>query len=278
MPSDPLVLSSESQQLLDNIRIVLVNTSHPGNIGGVARAMKNMGLSQLVLVEPKEFPSEEAEWRASNAQDVLATAQVVSTLDEAIGDCGLVIGTSARERRIPWPLLTPRECGVKTIEEVSAHTVAILFGREDRGLTNEELHKCHFHVHIPTNPEYSSLNLAAAVQVITYELRMACLIEQQDGGAVQINDWDMPPAKSKALESYYQHLQETLEKLSFLQPGNPRQTMTRLRRLYNRVRLDEMELAIMRGILTSIQNYIFHTDKKIVDLEQSKLDIERTRR
>ena len=267
MASDQANLSAESQSLVNNIRIVLVNTTHPGNIGGVARAMKNMGLNDLWLVDPKEYPSEQAEWRASNAQDVLQAAKVVGTLDEAISDCGLVIGTSARERRIPWPLLTPRECAEKSLQEASEHPVAIIFGREDRGLTNEELHKCHFHLHIPSNPEYSSLNLAAAVQVVAYELRVAALTAQNKGEAVHFDDWDMPPAKSEALESYYQHLEETLQALDFIQPDNPRQTMTRLRRLYSRIRLDEMELAIMRGMLTSIQNYIFHTNNRISELE-----------
>ncbi len=267
MASDHASLTDESQTLLDNIRIVLVNTSHPGNIGGVARAMKNMGLTQLYLVEPKDYPSEQAQWRAANAGDVLAGAKVVASLDDAIADCGLVVGTSARERRIPWPLFTPRECGERAVVEASEHPIAILFGREDRGLTNEELHKCHYHVHIPTNPDYSSLNLAAAVQVLTYELRMSCLIKQNSGEALHFDDWDMPPAKLDALENYYSHLQDTLEKLGFIQTDNPRQTMTRLRRLYNRVRLDEMELAIMRGMLTSIQNYIFHTDNKIRGLK-----------
>ncbi len=270
MASDHAFLTDESQALLNNIRIVLVNTSHPGNIGGVARAMKNMGLTQLYLVEPKDYPSEQAQWRAANAGDVLADAKVVASLDDAIADCGLVVGTSARERRIPWPLFTPRECGERGVIEASEHPIAILFGREDRGLTNEELHKCHYHVHIPTNPDYSSLNLAAAVQVLTYELRMSCLIKQNSGEALHFDDWDMPPAKLDALENYYTHLQETLEKLGFIQPDNPRQTMTRLRRLYNRVRLDEMELAIMRGMLTSVQNYIFHTDNKIESLKSGE--------
>jgi tRNA (cytidine32/uridine32-2'-O)-methyltransferase len=267
MTDDQSVLSQASQQALQSIRIVLVNTSHPGNIGGVARAMKNMGLSQLYLVSPKDYPSERAEWRASNAVDVLQSATVVDTLDDAIAGCGLVIGTSARERRIPWPLVTPRECADRSYHESSTHPVAIVFGREDRGLTNEELHKCNYHVHIPSNPEYSSLNLAAAVQVITYELRMTCLNAQQ-GKSIHFDDWDMPPAKSEALEHYYVHLQATLEKIGFLEPDNPRQTMTRLRRLYSRVRLDEMELNILRGVLTAMQNFVFHTNKKLVEIEE----------
>lgn len=262
MTEDQTVLSPSSLNALDAIRIVLVNTSHPGNIGGVARAMKNMGLTQLYLVEPQDYPSDRAKWRASNALDVLESAIVVDTLDEAIADCGLVVGTSARERRIPWPLVTPRECADRSFREASTHPVAIIFGREDRGLTNEELHKCNYHVHIPSNPEYSSLNLAAAVQVVTYEIRMTCLNTQQ-GKAIHFDDWDMPPAKNEALEHYYTHLESTLEKIGFLDPDNPRQTMTRLKRLYSRVRLDEMELNILRGVLTAMQNFVFYTNKKM---------------
>lgn len=252
--------------VLDNIKMVLVNTTHPGNIGAAARALKNMGLSRIVLVDPKEYPSDQAVWRAANALDVLDKVEVVATLDEAIADCGLVIGTSARGRRIPWPLLTPRECGDKCVAEAKEHPIAIVFGREDRGLTNEELHKCHFHVHIPANPEYSALNIAAALQVIAYEIRMSFL-QEEAGGPVHFDEWDMPPAKQKDMELYYDHLQETLEKLTFLEPGNPRQTLTRLRRLYGRIRMDEMELSILRGMLTSVQNYIYHTDNKLKDLE-----------
>lgn len=249
-----------SSAKFDNIKMVMVNTTHPGNIGAAARAMKNMGLSKLVLVEPKDFPADKAVWRAAGALDVLDKAEVVATLDEAIADCGLVIGTSARERRIPWPLLTPRECGDLTWKEASSHEVAIVFGREDRGLTNEELHKCNYHVHIPANPEYSSLNISAALQVIAYEIRMSHLTEER-GEKLHFDDWDMPPAKSKELECYFDHLQETLVKLGFLEQDNPRQTMTRLRRLYNRIRPDQMELNIMRGMLTSIQNYIHKSGK-----------------
>ncbi|WP_111640691.1 tRNA (cytosine(32)/uridine(32)-2'-O)-methyltransferase TrmJ [Marinimicrobium alkaliphilum] len=256
-----------SVQQFQQIRIVLVGTSHPGNIGGAARAMKNMGLSRLYLVAPKEYPSEKALWRAAGALDVLDNAVVVDSVDEAIEGCGLVVGTSARERRIPWPLLDPRECGERAWSESAEHEVAILFGREDRGLTNEELHKCNYHVHIPANPEYTSLNLATAVQVLCYELRMAYLqAERSEGGKlIDFNEWDLPPAKAEALERYYDHLQETLMELGFLSPDNPRQTMTRLRRLYNRVRLDEMELSILRGMLTATQNYIFHTNKKLAN-------------
>lgn len=254
---------------LDNVRIVLVNTTHPGNIGAAARALKNMGLSRLVLVAPKEYPADRAVWRAANALDVLESAQVVETLDEAIADCTLVVGTSARERRIPWPLLTPRECGDKVRAEAGQQQqVAVIFGREDRGLTNEELHKCHFHVHIPSNPDYSSLNLAAAVQVIAYEIRVSHL-EVAAGKQLHFDDWDMPPANNEALEHFYTHLQETLEKMGFIEEDNPRQTVTRLRRLFNRVRLDQMELNILRGMLTSIQNYMYHTSRRLEKLRQS---------
>ena len=251
-----------------NIRIVLVNTTHPGNIGGTARAMKNMGLKNLYLVEPKEFPSDKAVWRSAGATDVLDNAVVVETLDEAIAGCGLVVGTSARERRIPWPLLDPRECGESVWQEAGQHQVAVVFGREDRGLTNEELHKCNYHVHIPANPEYSSLNLATAVQVVCYEIRMAYLMAAE-GKTLAQHQWDMPPATAESLDAYYTHLEETLVSLGFLDPENPKQTMTRLRRLYNRVRLDQMELNILRGVLTSMQNYIFYTNKK---LDQTKPD------
>lgn len=236
---------------LGRIRVVLVNTNHPGNIGASARALKNMGLRRLYLVAPKEYPADRAVWRAANAVDVLDRAVVVDSLDQAITDCGLVVGTSARERTIPWPLLNPRECGEQAWSESANHEVALVFGREDRGLTNEELQKCTFHVHIPANPDYSSLNLAAAVQVLTYEVRMSALSETE---AAPLAQWDVPPARAHDLELYYEHLEQALVDLEFHDPGNPRQTMARLRRLFNRIRPDRMELSIMRGVLTSIQN------------------------
>jgi tRNA (cytidine32/uridine32-2'-O)-methyltransferase len=242
-----------STDILDKVRVVLVDTTHPGNIGGAARAIKNMGLSQLWLVSPKEFPADRALWRAASAVDILDNARVVETLDEAIEGCGLVVGTSARDRSIPWPLLNPRDCGRKVVSEARQHDIAMVFGREDRGLTNEELHKCVFHVNIPANPEYSSLNLAAAVQVLCYEVRMAAL-EGERGELPDLNDWDIPPARIQDIELYFQHLEQALVDIGFHDRSNPRQTMTRLRRLYGRIRLDEMELSILRGVLTAMQN------------------------
>lgn len=239
---------------LDNIRIVLVNTSHPGNIGAVARAMKNMCVSDLALVAPKKFPHDEATWRASNATDVLDSATVFDSLEEAIADCGLVIGTSARGRRIPWPLLDPRHCAKQAYGEAVKHKVALVFGREDRGLTNEELQLCNLHVNIPANEEYSSLNLAMAVQVLCYELRMTALDGELSGNPLE--EWDQPPATADALERYMVHLEETLLELGFLKADAPKQLMTRLRRLYTRARPDEMEVNILRGILTSTQYQI----------------------
>jgi len=238
-----------------NIRIVLVNTTHPGNIGGAARAMKNMGLAELYLVEPKEYPAPRAVWRAPAARDILDGATIVETVDEAIADCGLVVGTSARERRIPWPLLNPRECGEKIYRESATHKTALLFGREDRGLTNEELQKCHYHVHIPSNPDYSSLNLATAVQVLAYEVRMASLADEQ-GNLPALTDWDQPPVKSADLEYFHEHLATTMAELKFYDPENPKQVLTRMRRLFNRVRMDEMEVSILRGLLTAVQRKI----------------------
>ena len=239
---------------LDNIRIVLVNTSHPGNIGGVARAMKNMGLSRLYLVEPRQFPHEEADWRAASAGDVLQSAVVTSTLEEAIGDCQFVVGTSARERRIPWPLLDPRQCARRMASASRQQQVAVLFGREDRGLTNEELQLCNLHLNVPTSEDYSSLNLAMAVQIVCYELRML----QAQPGLPQSEDeqWDTPFSSVENMERFYVHLEQTLTEIEFLDPTAPRQLMSRLRRLYSRVRLDEMELNILRGILTETQKWV----------------------
>ena len=237
------------------IRIVLVNTTQAGNIGGAARAMKTMGLAELYLVQPREYPAPRAVWRAAGARDVLANATIVESVDEAIADCALVVGTSARERRIPWPLLNPRECGEKIYSEAATHKTALLFGREDRGLTNDELQKCHYHVHIPSNPDYSSLNLATAVQVLAYEIRMASLADEQ-GNLPALSEWDQPPVTAGDLEFFHEHLATTMAELQFYDPENPKQLLTRMRRLFNRVRMDQMEVSILRGLLSAVQRKI----------------------
>lgn len=240
------------QENFQRVRFVLVNTSQPGNIGGAARAIKNMGFSDLVLVQPEIFPSDRARWRAAGAQDVLKQARVVDNFADAIADCQLVIGTSARERRIPWPLVNPRICGDKVATEVPDHQVALVFGREDSGLTNDELQRCHLHVHIPTNPNYSSLNLCAAVQVLAYEVRMSILAGASELKEVE-QDWDEPPATAEELENFIQHLEQSMQESGFLDPKTPRQTMTRMRRMFSRIRPDQSEIAILRGLLSSFR-------------------------
>jgi tRNA (cytidine32/uridine32-2'-O)-methyltransferase len=234
--------------MLDRIRIVLVNTSHPGNIGSAARAMKTMGLSALYLVSPEQFPHPKAVEMASGASDILAQAVVVKTLDEAIADCTLVAGTSARMRTVPWPLFSPREMAEKIKQEPSTSQIAILFGREQSGLTNEELQRCHLHTQIPTGTDYSSLNIAAAVQVIAYEIRVASL--DQTGPQEK---WDYRSATAEEMEKFFTHLEEVLVEVDFLKMNAPRKLMMRLRRLFFRARPDVMEMNILRGILTAVQ-------------------------
>lgn len=232
--------------MLDKVKIVLVNTSHTGNIGSAARAMKTMGLYDLVLVDPVSTPDGKASALAAGAGDVLANAKTYDTLNEAIADCGLVIGTSARSRTLSWPMLGSRECGEKIISEVSNYPVALVFGRENSGLTNEELQLCHFHVCIDANPEYSSLNLAAAVQTLCYEIRMAYLSTVKS----EPSQSDYP--LSGELEQFYVHLESTLKHTNFIVPKHPGVVMTKLRRLFNRARPESQELNILRGILSSI--------------------------
>lgn len=236
--------------MLDSIRVILIETSHPGNIGSVARAMKTMGLKNLYLVNPIHFPHAKANELASSAVDILDNAIVVDTLDEALADCHLIVGTSTRSRTIPWPILSPRELAEKVRADSAMMQTAILFGREQSGLTNEELHRCHFHVQIPANPEYSSLNIAAAVQVIAYELRLASLTENLS------NNWDYPMATAQELEGFYVHLEKVLTILDFLNPKAPRKLMPRLRRLFARATPDAMEINILRGILGSIEKKV----------------------
>lgn len=237
------------KNLFPSVRIVLVEPSHPGNVGASARAMKNMGLEELVLVKPFSFPSSQADARAGNARDVLSSAEVVSSVDEALRDSHLIIGTSARNRRIPWPNLSPKECANQVVKSFGqGETISIVFGRESKGLTNEELQKCHFHVNIPTGEAYSSLNLGMAVQVICYEIFQA----MTDNDEYASEGWDMPKATASSIEHFFSHLESTLIDLDFHDPENPRQLMTRLRRLFNRVRMDQMEVNILRGFLSKI--------------------------
>ena len=251
MPND---LQSKSENALKNARVVLIHTSHPGNIGSVARAMKNMGLEDLYLVAPKSFPHERAGWRAASAGDILERATVVETFEEAIADCSLVVGTSARGRRIPWPLLNPRACAEQVYPELSKSPVAFVFGREDRGLTNEELQRCNLHVHIPSSEEYSSLNLGMAVQVVTYELRMRHLTGSLSDNPMQ--EWDTPFARHEDIERFFVHLEQTLIDMKFLKPSAPKRLMTRLRRLFGRTRMDDLEVNMLRGVLTSAQQWV----------------------
>jgi len=231
--------------LLDNVRIVLVNTSDCRNMGSAARAMKTMGLSQLILVDPIEMPNGQAQALAAGATDVLAGAKVVSTLEEAISDCGLVVGTSARSRTLPWPMLEP------LIEEAKNFPVALVFGRESSGLTNDELQLCHFHVQIPANPEYSSLNLAMAVQTLSYEVRTSFLALENQKHTQSTNEEEYPVVEET--ERLYEHFEEALKATGFIVPSHPGLVMTKLRRLLNRARPDMKEVKMLRGMLASVE-------------------------
>lgn len=239
-----------------NIHIVMVGTTHPGNIGGVARAMKNMGLSRLSLVAPEApFPHAKARARASGAVDVLENTQVFSTLQEAIADCSLVIGASARMRTLPWPVVDPRECAHRVVNIENGAEVAIVLGRENSGLTNEELELCQLLVTIPTNPDFSSLNIAAAAQVFCYEIRLAAALDK-----VPESEHDSPLATASEQEGMFQHFEEALTEIDFLKPDNPGQLMRRLRRLFTRTGLERLEVNILRGIMTAAQRAKSHSD------------------
>lgn len=242
---------------LRTIRTVLIRPTHPGNVGGVARALKNMGLEQLYLVGPVDFSGPEATARAADAADVLAAATVCEDLGQAIGDCHFVLGTTARTRRIEWPALDPSESAVRLLEEAQRGPVALLFGPEKAGLTNIELDRCHALGYIPSSPAYPSLNLVCAVQILAYEVyRAAC-----GGSAVQSARGADPPATDREIDHFHRHLQEVLVEIGFLDPSNPRLLLRRLRRLFNRAHLDRNEVNILRGVLTAIQQASGKLDK-----------------
>jgi tRNA (cytidine32/uridine32-2'-O)-methyltransferase len=239
---------------LARIRVVLINTTHPGNIGATARAMKVMGLSALHLVTPKIYPHADATARASGADDVLQTAQVHDSLETALRGCTLVLGTSARLRSLPMPLVDARRGAGLAVAEAGAgdggRDVAILFGRERYGLTNEEMQRCHYLVNIPSNPDYSSLNIAQAVQILSYELRIAA----QGFADISVDPPDWTPVDGEQMERLFEHLEQTLLDIRFLNPRQPKRLMARLRRLFNRARPDLNEYNILRGILKTVQD------------------------
>lgn len=235
----------------EHIRFVLVETSHPGNIGAAARAMKTMGLGRLALVRPKTFPCAEATARASGADDVLAGAEVHDDLDAALSGAGLVLGTSARLRTMTWPQVDARTAAGQIHALGSGTEVAVLFGRERTGLSNAELDRCHYLLHIPVNPAYGSLNIAAAVQIVAYEIHMAGL--GADGAGEYVPE---RAATAEQMAGLYEHLEQTLVAIRFLDPGNPRYLMRRLRRLFNRAHLGEEEVNILRGILAAVRRRI----------------------
>ncbi len=234
--------------MFESIRIVLIETSHPGNIGAAARAMKNMALADLRLVRPRFWPDDRAEARASGASDVLAAARVHDTPEEAIADCRFVVGASARLRNVSWPLFAPRTMARRVLAEAASGPVAILFGRENSGLSNTELDLCHYLVHIPTNPEYQSLNLAMAVQVLAYELYVAADEVARAGEAPA-----EPSAEMAALEGFYAHLKQTLGDIGFSDPRQSDKLFRRLRRLFHRARPTDDEVRILRGVLSAAQ-------------------------
>ena len=238
---------------IENVRIVLVNTSHPGNIGAAARVMKNMGLSQLYLVEPKFFPHPDAVSMAAGANDVLDNAAVVDTLEQALSGCQLVLGTTARSRKLHHQIVEPHEAAIKCSELSSDYQLAIVFGRERTGLTNAETDQCEILINIPTNPDFSSLNVASAVQILTYELKLAH--RHLDGVNIHKPKQVHKPIESAShdeIENYFVHLQQAIEKIGFLDTQHSPQIMPKLKSLYHRCNLEKSEVNILRGILTAV--------------------------
>lgn len=256
--------------MLSNIRIVLINTFHPGNIGAIARAMKNMGLSNLYLVDPNDYPSEEATSRAAGAVDLLENATIVKTLEEAIGDCSLVIGTSARHRTFQLPIMNARECAEAVIPEAKEHNIAILFGRETMGLLNDEIAQCHRQVYIDANDEYPVLNISQAVQIVAYEIWMAHQNEL-------VHDKVVPEyPRKKEMDLFYEHLEETLYGINFVVRNHPGKVLDKLKRFFNRSRPEKQELGILRGVLAAVDREaglnegMSHAAKKAKEEQESQ--------
>lgn len=232
---------------LENLRIVLVEPDHPGNIGGACRALKTMGLTDLRIVGPRRFPDPQAQWRAAGAQDVLEAATVHETLAPAIDDCHCVVGTSTRSRTIPWPVVSASGLAQQVLKLPDDQRVAILFGRETNGLHNEELQRCDLHLQIPANPDYPSLNLAMAVQVVCYEL-----FAQAEQAPAIIADSDKPAASNAEIEAVIGHLTQAAIGSGFVDGDKPGQTLTRLTRLLRRAQLDKTEVQMLHGLLKAL--------------------------
>ena len=261
---------------LSHVRIVMVNTTLPANIGSALRAMKTMGLAKLVLVAPKTYPHPDIDALAAGAADLIEQIEIVETLEDAIKDCHIVFGTSARSRTIPWPLLDARPAAELSLKAVTQQQqeVAVIFGREDRGLTNEELALANYHVTIPVNSDYGVLNVAQAIQVICYEMRMAAMncVEQPADPEAQMHvaegidmQWDEPLVTHEQMEQFYPHIEKMLAEIEFMDPKNPRLLPLRLRRLFGRIQLDRMEYHLLRGIFSRVQALNNGTWKKSTD-------------
>lgn len=239
---------------LQNIRFALINTSHAGNIGATARAMKVMGLDQLHLIGPSDYPSAEATARASGADDVLYHAEVHDTLDDAIKPCTLVFGTSARNRGMDIPVIELAEAVDIMLDAAVSQQVALLFGKERYGMTNEEMHRCHYLVKLPANPVYSSLNLAAAVQVAAYEIRKQCLEKSTKQVTAEVAD--VPFADAEKMASFYDHLFGIMKDVDFMQEQNSKSLEEKLRMMFNRLRIEKHEMDILRGFLSAVNKKI----------------------
>ena len=236
-------------KIAENLRIVMVEITHPGNIGAAARAMKNMGQRNLYLVKPRIFPSAEVTARAAGADDILARAVVCDSLQDALRDCVLVVATTARARTIAWPVTTPRACVPDIIAGSASGPVAIVFGRESSGLNNDELELCNMAMQIPADPGFSSLNVASAIQIICYEILQSVMT----GNPNELKKEKSQLASAEKMRLFYAHLEECMTDIGYYDPGVPRSLMRRMKRLFNRARLDQDEINILRGLLSTIQ-------------------------
>lgn len=249
-PGPRIVMVYTDSVVQDYIQFCLVRTTHPGNIGATARAMKTMGLRRLYLVAPARFPDHEVRSRAAGAADVLDEAVVSASLVEALEGCELVLGTTARERKIGWPTITPEHAAALLVEETHlGRRAAVVFGTERSGLSNADVEHCHHLIRIPTGDDYTSLNLAAAAQIIAYEI-----LKRAGPAPAPAHGEARPKADAGEMQRFYRHLQETLQDLDFVKVRHPPvMLMRKLVRLFNRARPEREELNILRGILTAIQ-------------------------